>query len=114
MERRKNRKLQADTESENESMIDNPGSQSPDAEHAGIGTAPVEQNFSSTTVPVWTDESGLDNPAFEENTGADSMFSFAFDIVFDLPVLTLKALRRLRISLLDESKQISTDYFLKM
>lgn len=77
MERRKNRKLQADAESENEnSMIDNPGSQSPDAEHAGIGTAPVEQNFPSTTVPVWTDESGLDNPAFEENTGADSMFRF--------------------------------------
>nr|XP_056714322.1 ligand of Numb protein X 2 isoform X2 [Euleptes europaea] len=73
LERRKNSKLQVDTESENESsMTDRPGSQSPDAEHAGTGTTPAEQNFTSAAVPVWTDESGLDNPAFEENTGADT------------------------------------------
>lgn len=79
--------MQADTESESESsMIDRPGSQSPDAEHAGTGTAPAEQNFTSATVPVWTDESGLDNPAFEENTGADSMFYFSFDSLFAQPL----------------------------
>ncbi|XP_062983882.1 ligand of Numb protein X 2 isoform X2 [Elgaria multicarinata webbii] len=73
LERRKNSKLQADMESESENgMIDHPSSQSPDAEHAGTGTAPAEQNVTSATVPVWTDESGLDNPAFEENTGADT------------------------------------------
>ncbi|XP_048349283.1 ligand of Numb protein X 2 isoform X2 [Sphaerodactylus townsendi] len=73
LEKRKNSKLQADAESENESsMIDRPGSQSPDTEHAGTGTAPAEQNFTAATVPGWTDESGLDNPAFEENTGADT------------------------------------------
>uniref|UniRef100_A0ABM5FWQ9 Ligand of Numb protein X 2 isoform X2 n=1 Tax=Pogona vitticeps TaxID=103695 RepID=A0ABM5FWQ9_9SAUR len=73
LERRKNSKLQGDAESENEnSMLDRPSSQSPDAEHSGTGAAPVEQNLTSATVPVWTDESGLDNPAFEENMGADT------------------------------------------
>ena len=68
-------------------MLDRPSSQSPDAEHSGTGAAPVEQNLTSATVPVWTDESGLDNPAFEENMGADSMFYFCFDTLFDPPVL---------------------------
>lgn len=76
--------MQADTESENEnSMRDQPSSQSPGAEHAGTGPAPVEQTFTSAAVPAWTDESGLDNPAFEESAGVDSMlFCFPFDILF--------------------------------
>ncbi|KAM6447601.1 ligand of Numb protein X 2 isoform 2-T6 [Liasis olivaceus] len=73
LERRINIKLQADTECENENtMIDHPDSQSPEVEHAGTGMASVEQNMISAAVSVWTDESGLDNPAFEENTGTDT------------------------------------------
>ncbi|XP_070605943.1 ligand of Numb protein X 2 isoform X2 [Erythrolamprus reginae] len=74
LERRMNNQLQAATESENENaMIDHPDSHSPEAEHAGTGIASVEQNMTSATVSVWTDESGVDNPAFEENIGTETI-----------------------------------------
>uniref|UniRef100_A0A8D0GIW6 Ligand of Numb protein X 2 n=1 Tax=Sphenodon punctatus TaxID=8508 RepID=A0A8D0GIW6_SPHPU len=71
LERRKTNTLQ--TEAENgPSIIDHPGTLSPNADHAGTGAVPAEQNLTSATVPAWTDEPGLDNPAFEESTGVDT------------------------------------------
>ncbi|XP_067419021.1 ligand of Numb protein X 2 isoform X4 [Emydura macquarii macquarii] len=73
LEKRKSSKLQTEAENENgPSVIDHRGTLSPDLDHAGTRTVPVEQNFTSTALPVWTDEPGLDNPAFEENTAADA------------------------------------------
>ncbi|XP_074841987.1 ligand of Numb protein X 2 isoform X2 [Carettochelys insculpta] len=73
LEKGKSSKLQEEVENENgPSVIDHQGTLSPDTDNAGIGTVPVEHNFTPTTIPAWTDEPGLDNPAFEENTVADS------------------------------------------
>ena len=38
---------------------------------------PAEQSF-TPALPAWADEPGIDNPPFEENTGADSMSSVIF------------------------------------
>lgn len=65
-------------------MIDHPGTLSPDTDHAGPGPVPVDQNFTPTTLPAWTDEPGLDNPAFEESTVADGMSRLSFNSLFDL------------------------------
>ncbi|XP_038232991.1 ligand of Numb protein X 2 isoform X4 [Dermochelys coriacea] len=73
LEKRKTSKLQTEAENENgPSVIDHPGTLSPDTDHAGTGPVPVDQNFTPTTLPAWTDEPGLDNPAFEESTVADA------------------------------------------
>nr|XP_048702303.1 ligand of Numb protein X 2 isoform X2 [Caretta caretta] len=73
LEKRKSSKLQTEAENENgPSVIDHPGTLSPDTDHAGPGPVPVDQNFTPTTLPAWTDEPGLDNPAFEESTVADA------------------------------------------
>uniref|UniRef100_G3WY25 Ligand of Numb protein X 2 n=1 Tax=Sarcophilus harrisii TaxID=9305 RepID=G3WY25_SARHA len=70
LERRKTSKLKTEIENENGSNVtDHPGTSSPD--NIGIGTVPTERNLTSTSLPMWTDEPGLDNPAFEENTVAD-------------------------------------------
>ncbi|NXY58715.1 LNX2 protein, partial [Callaeas wilsoni] len=70
LERRKTSKLQA--EAEGESGLggpEQPSSLSPDADQ---GIVPVEQSFTSPALPAWTDEPGIDNPPFEENTVADT------------------------------------------
>nr|XP_023961086.1 ligand of Numb protein X 2 isoform X2 [Chrysemys picta bellii] len=73
LEKRKSSKLQTEAENENgPNLIDHPGILSPDTDHAGTGPVPVDQNFTPTTLPSWTDEPGLDNPAFEESTIADT------------------------------------------
>ncbi|KAM9172457.1 ligand of Numb protein X 2 isoform 2-T4 [Pangshura tecta] len=73
LEKRKSSKLQTEAENENgPNLIDHPGTLSPDTDHAGTGPVPVDQNFTPTTLLAWTDEPGLDNPAFEESAVADT------------------------------------------
>ncbi|NXR99777.1 LNX2 protein, partial [Oxylabes madagascariensis] len=70
LERRKTSKLQ--TEAEGESGLggpEQPSSLSPDADQ---GIVPAEPSFISPALPAWTDEPGIDNPPFEENTVADT------------------------------------------
>uniref|UniRef100_A0A674H2C1 Ligand of numb-protein X 2 n=1 Tax=Taeniopygia guttata TaxID=59729 RepID=A0A674H2C1_TAEGU len=70
LERRKTSKLQA--EAEGESGLggpEQPSSLSPDTDQ---GIVPAEPSFTSPALPVWTDEPGIDNPPFEENTVADT------------------------------------------
>ncbi|NXM21233.1 LNX2 protein, partial [Ploceus nigricollis] len=70
LERRKTSKLQA--EAEGESGLggpEQPSSFSPDADQ---GIVPAEPSFTSPALPTWTDEPGIDNPPFEENTVADT------------------------------------------
>ncbi|NXS83597.1 LNX2 protein, partial [Erpornis zantholeuca] len=70
LERRKTSKVQA--EAEGESGLggpEQPSSLSPDADQ---GIVPAEQSFTSPALPAWTDEPGIDNPPFEENTVADT------------------------------------------
>ncbi|KAM6099955.1 ligand of Numb protein X 2 isoform 1-T6 [Theristicus caerulescens] len=70
LERRKMSKLQAEAEGENgPSGTEQPSSLSPDADQ---GIVPAEQSFTSPALPAWTDEPGIDNPPFEENTVADT------------------------------------------
>ncbi|XP_069495150.1 ligand of Numb protein X 2 isoform X2 [Ambystoma mexicanum] len=52
--------------------IDRPHSLSPDMEHTDNGTTTLEERFTSTSLPAWPDEQGVDNPAFEENTVTDT------------------------------------------
>lgn len=73
LEKRKSNNLQTEAENENgPNLIDHPGTLSPDTDHAGTGPVPVDPNFTPTTLLAWTDEPGLDNPAFEESTVADT------------------------------------------
>ncbi|KFW81536.1 Ligand of Numb protein X 2 [Manacus vitellinus] len=70
LERRKTSKLQAEAEGESGvGGMEQPSSLSPDADQ---GIVPAEQSFTSPALPTWTDESGIDNPPFEENTVADT------------------------------------------
>ncbi|KAM6383528.1 ligand of Numb protein X 2 [Alca torda] len=70
LERRKTSKLQAEAEGESgPGGTEQPTSLSPDADQ---GIVPAEQSFTSPTLPTWTDEPGIDNPPFEENTVADT------------------------------------------
>ncbi|KFV05894.1 Ligand of Numb protein X 2 [Tauraco erythrolophus] len=70
LERRKTSKLQAEAESESSpGGTEQPSSLSPDADQ---GIVPAEQSFTSPALPAWTDETGIDNPPFEENTVADT------------------------------------------
>lgn len=76
LERRKTSKTQTETENENgTTILDLPGTLSPetDCSGTGTGTVPVERNQTSASLPAWTEEPGLDNPAFEESAIADSM-----------------------------------------
>lgn len=76
LERRKTSKLQAEAEGESgPGGTEQPNSLSPDADQ---GIVPAEQSFTSPALPAWTDEPGIDNPPFEENTVADSMSSLIF------------------------------------
>ncbi|NXS45754.1 LNX2 protein, partial [Balaeniceps rex] len=70
LERRKTSKLQAEAEGESgPGGTEQPSSLSPDTDQ---GIVPAEQSFSSPALPAWTDEPGIDNPPFEENTVADT------------------------------------------
>ncbi|NWQ78932.1 LNX2 protein, partial [Columbina picui] len=70
LERRKMSKLQAEVEGESgPGGAEQPGRLSPDADQ---GIVPAEQSFTSPALPAWTDEPGIDNPPFEENTVADT------------------------------------------
>ncbi|NWW42211.1 LNX2 protein, partial [Pedionomus torquatus] len=70
LERRKTSKMQGEAESESgPGGTEQPTSLSPDTDQ---GIVPAEQSFTSPALPTWTDEPGIDNPPFEENTVADT------------------------------------------
>ncbi|XP_073469489.1 ligand of Numb protein X 2 isoform X2 [Aquarana catesbeiana] len=73
LDQRRASKLQIDIEdTENiPAVIDHPTTVSPDVDKAG--TALLERNSTPTVLPVWSDEQGFDNPAFEESTVSDTM-----------------------------------------
>lgn len=69
LERRRASKLQAEAEGEaGPGGPEYPNSVSVDAEQSIV---PAEQSF-TPALPAWADEPGIDNPPFEENTGADT------------------------------------------
>ncbi|XP_005993012.1 ligand of Numb protein X 2a [Latimeria chalumnae] len=76
LERRKSSRLQIENGNDSRSTVTNPQDTLPsDTDHVGKGTTPVERNPASATVPMWKDEHGMDNPAFEESTTEDSVQS---------------------------------------
>ncbi|XP_053528806.1 ligand of Numb protein X 2 [Artibeus jamaicensis] len=73
LERRKTSKTQAETENENgTTLLDLPGTLSPEPDCSGTGPGPAERSLTSASLPAWTEEPGLDNPAFEESAVADT------------------------------------------
>ncbi|KAK2112621.1 Ligand of Numb protein X 2 [Saguinus oedipus] len=73
LERRKTSKTQADIENENGPTILDPAvTLSPETDCLGTGTVPVERHLTSASLSAWSEEPGLDNPAFEESAGADT------------------------------------------
>ena len=100
LERRKTGRTQTETESENgPTTIGPPGTLSPEADCSGSGTAPTERNCMPACLLSWTEEPGLDNPAFEENAAADSMCrstSFRFSRLFKSDLSFLPTPRCLR------------------
>ncbi|XP_006894139.1 PREDICTED: ligand of Numb protein X 2 [Elephantulus edwardii] len=74
LEKRKTSKTQTEIESENgPTILDPPGTVSPEADCLGPGTVPAERNLTPETLAAWTEEPGFDNPAFEEGTAADTV-----------------------------------------
>ncbi|ERE76565.1 ligand of Numb protein X 2 [Cricetulus griseus] len=72
LERRKSSQTQTQIEGETGStVIDPPGTSPPETDC--LGTVPVERNLTPAPLPVWPEEPGLDNPAFEESSAADSV-----------------------------------------
>nr|XP_030738475.1 ligand of Numb protein X 2 isoform X2 [Globicephala melas] len=66
LERRKTSKAQTEIENENGTMvIDLPATLSPEADCSG-------PTLTSASLPAWTEEPGLDNPAFEESPTGDT------------------------------------------
>lgn len=53
---------------------------------------PGERNLTPAPLPVWTEEPGLDNPAFEESTAADCTCDATLPGVSGLPCLSSPAL----------------------
>ena len=100
LERRKTGRTQTETESENgPTTIGPPGTLSPEADCSGSGTAPTERNWMPACLLSWTEEPGLDNPAFEETAAADSMCrstSFRFSRLFKSDLSFLPTPRCLR------------------
>ncbi|XP_037656183.1 ligand of Numb protein X 2 [Choloepus didactylus] len=73
LEKRKTSKTQTEIESENgPTVVDHPGTVSPETDSSGTGAVPAERDFTSASLSAWAEEPGLDNPAFEESTGADT------------------------------------------
>ncbi|XP_011533297.1 ligand of Numb protein X 2 isoform X2 [Homo sapiens] len=73
LERRKTSRTQAEIENENgPTLLDPAGTLSPEADCLGTGAVPVERHLTSASLSTWSEEPGLDNPAFEESAGADT------------------------------------------
>ncbi|KAJ1114000.1 hypothetical protein NDU88_002240 [Pleurodeles waltl] len=73
LERLTHCKMDIENESETSpKVIDHSGTISPDTEHTDNGTTAMEQMITSASLNFWPDEQGFDNPAFEENTVADT------------------------------------------
>lgn len=73
LERRETSKTQTEIDNENgTTIIDLPGTLSLEMDCSGTGTVPAERNLTSASLPVCTEEPGLDNPAFEESIIADT------------------------------------------
>ncbi|EHB00462.1 Ligand of Numb protein X 2 [Heterocephalus glaber] len=75
LEKRKTSKTQTEIENESGStVIDPPGTLSPETDCSGMGTGtvPTERNSTLACLPTCPEEPGLDNPAFEESAGADT------------------------------------------
>ncbi|XP_007956240.1 ligand of Numb protein X 2 [Orycteropus afer afer] len=73
LEKRKTSKTQTELENENgPTILDPPGTVSPEADCLGTGPVLVERNLTPASLPAWAEEPGLDNPAFEESAGTDT------------------------------------------
>ncbi|XP_004458576.1 ligand of Numb protein X 2 [Dasypus novemcinctus] len=73
LEKRKTSKTQTEIESENgPTVVDHPGTLSPETDSSGMGAVPADRDFTSASLSTWAEEPGLDNPAFEESAGADT------------------------------------------
>ncbi|KAM6178975.1 ligand of Numb protein X 2 [Rhynchocyon petersi] len=69
LEKRKTSKTQTEIEGENgPTSLEPLGPTSPEADCLGTGSVPAERNLTPAALPAWTEEPGLDNPAFEEST----------------------------------------------
>lgn len=91
LERRKSSQTQTQIEGETGStVIDPPGTSPPETDC--LGTVPVERNLTPAPLPVWPEEPGLDNPAFEESSAADCMCTSPLPVSFRLPCLSSTAL----------------------
>lgn len=72
LERRKTSQTQTQIEGETgPTVLDPPGTCPPETDC--LGTVPTERNLTPAPLPVWPEEPGLDNPAFEESATADSV-----------------------------------------
>ncbi|XP_077154409.1 ligand of Numb protein X 2 [Ranitomeya variabilis] len=73
LDQRRASKLQIEIEGENgPGVIDHPTAVSPDVDK-GTGPALLERNVTPTVLPLWSDDQGFDNPAFEESTVSDTL-----------------------------------------
>ncbi|KAG8584880.1 hypothetical protein GDO81_004798 [Engystomops pustulosus] len=74
LDQRRASKLQIEIEGEGgPGVIDHPAAVSPDVDKAGTCPALLERNVTPTVLPLWSDDQGFDNPAFEESTVSDTM-----------------------------------------
>ncbi|XP_056417794.1 ligand of Numb protein X 2 isoform X2 [Hyla sarda] len=74
LDQRRTSKLQIEIEGENgPGVIDHPAAVSSDVDKAGTGSALLERTVTPTVLPLWSDDQGFDNPAFEESTVSDTM-----------------------------------------
>ncbi|KAM9319304.1 ligand of Numb protein X 2 [Gastrophryne carolinensis] len=74
LEQRRASNLQIEIEGETgPALIDRPTAGSPDVDKAGSGSALLERNSTPLGLPMWSDEQGFDNPAFEESTVSEMM-----------------------------------------
>ncbi|OBS75381.1 hypothetical protein A6R68_14088 [Neotoma lepida] len=91
LERRKTSRTQTQIEGETgAAVLDPPGTSPPQTDC--LGTVPAERNLTPAPLPVWPEEPGLDNPAFEESAAADCMCSSPLPVLFRLPCLSSTAL----------------------
>ncbi|XP_063807788.1 ligand of Numb protein X 2 isoform X2 [Pseudophryne corroboree] len=73
LDQRRASKLQIEIEGESgPGVTDHPSTVSPDIDKAAPGSALLERNMTPTVLPVWSDDQGFDNLAFEESTVADT------------------------------------------
>lgn len=56
-------------------LIDIPGTVVSETDCVGPGPVPAEGTLTSASLPSWTEEPGVDNPAFEETAAADRSLS---------------------------------------